>query len=58
MCALPQTDIVASAWKPEIGEILGVFRRASNATLLATTTTGEKVIYKPTSGQRPLSDFD
>jgi uncharacterized repeat protein (TIGR03843 family) len=46
------------AWNPEITEILGIFRRASNATLLAVTAAGEKVIYKPTAGQRPLWDFD
>ena len=46
------------AWKPEITEVLGVFRRASNATLLALTARGEKVIYKPTAGQQPLWDFD
>ncbi len=51
-------EIVANAWNPEIVEILGIFRRASNATLLADTAGGEKVIYKPTSGQRQLWDFD
>jgi hypothetical protein len=30
---------------------------ASNATLLATTTSGDKVVYKPTAGERPLWDF-
>jgi len=30
---------------------------ASNATLLATTASGERVIYKPMAGARPLHDF-
>lgn len=43
-------------WK--IAEVLGQFPNASNATLLATTTTGQLVVYKPERGQRPLHDFD
>jgi hypothetical protein len=46
-----------SAWVPEIAEVVGRFIDASNATLLATTATGEKVVYKPTAGERPLWDF-
>lgn len=53
MSALP----AASSWSPEIDEVLGRFVDASNATLLATTTTGDKVVYKPTAGERPLWDF-
>ncbi len=41
-----------------ISEILGRFRNASNATLLATTDSGQLVVYKPEQGQRPLHDFD
>ena len=44
-------------WHPEIAEVVGRFVDASNATLLATTTAGEKVVYKPTAGERPLWDF-
>lgn len=39
-------------------EVLGRFRNASNATLLARTDTGRLVVYKPERGQRPLYDFD
>jgi len=46
-----------SAWVPEIAEVVGRFIDASNATLLATTATGDKVVYKPTAGERPLWDF-
>ncbi|MDJ0923330.1 MAG: SCO1664 family protein [Acidimicrobiia bacterium] len=45
------------AWQPEVGDVVGRFVDASNATLLATTTAGEKVVYKPTAGERPLWDF-
>ena len=48
---------VSRAWSPEIADVVGRFVDASNATLLATTTTGEKVVYKPTAGERPLWDF-
>lgn len=58
MSARPATDAVTGSWAPELTEILGVFRRASNATFLAATAEGEKVIYKPTAGQRALWDFD
>jgi hypothetical protein len=44
-------------WNPKIAEVVGRFVDASNATLLATTTAGEKVVYKPTVGERPLWDF-
>jgi hypothetical protein len=44
-------------WRPEIAEVVGRFVDASNATLLATTTDGERVVYKPTAGERPLWDF-
>lgn len=39
-------------------EVIGRFRNASNATLLARTGTGRLVVYKPEQGQRPLYDFD
>ncbi len=45
------------SWDPQIGDVVGRFVDASNATLLATTTEGEKVVYKPTAGERPLWDF-
>lgn len=45
------------AWRPEITEVVGRFVDASNATLLAMTAAGEKVVYKPTAGERPLWDF-
>ena len=45
-----------SEW--QIAEVLGRFRNASNATLLARTDTGHMVVYKPEQGQRPLYDFD
>ena len=41
-----------------VTEIIGRFRNASNATLLATTGAGRLVVYKPEQGQRPLHDFD
>lgn len=46
-----------SHWSPEISEVVGRFVDASNATLLAITAAGEKVVYKPTAGERPLWDF-
>lgn len=46
----------ADSWT--VTEIIGRFRNASNATLLATTGTGLLVVYKPEQGQRPLHDFD
>ncbi len=45
------------SWAPEIAEIVGRFRYASNATFLARTAGGELVIYKPSAGERPLWDF-
>ena len=48
---------MSHGWKPEIAEVVGRFVDASNATLLATTSSGEKVVYKPTAGERPLWDF-
>lgn len=45
------------AWTPQIAEVVGRFVDASNATLLARTEDGEDVVYKPTSGERPLWDF-
>ena len=50
------TNQSSGAWN--ITEVLGRFRNASNATLLATTATGQLVVYKPERGQRPLHDFD
>lgn len=45
------------AWQPQIVEIHGAFASASNATLLCSITDGERVIYKPDAGVRPLWDF-
>jgi len=45
------------AWAPRITEVIGRFADASNATLLATTVDGERVIYKPIAGEQPLWDF-
>lgn len=42
----------------DIVEIIGRFRNASNATLLAVTEHDRMVVYKPEQGQRPLHDFD
>jgi uncharacterized repeat protein (TIGR03843 family) len=44
-------------WVPVISEVEGRFVDASNATLLAMTSDGERVVYKPTAGERPLWDF-
>lgn len=44
-------------WEPAISDVVGRFVDASNATLLATTSDGAKVVYKPTAGERPLWDF-
>lgn len=46
-----------TGWTPRIGEVLGRMPYSSNATLLARTTDGELVIYKPNRGERPLWDF-
>ena len=51
------TIVPEVAWQPVVAEVVGQFVDASNATLLARTKTGEKVIYKPTAGERPLWDF-
>jgi hypothetical protein len=48
---------MTSEWQPEVVEIVGRFIDASNATLLAVTSDGEQVVYKPTAGERPLWDF-
>ena len=45
------------SWEPTITKVIGRFVNASNATLLAETATGQKVVYKPTAGERPLHDF-
>ncbi len=45
-------------WPPEIATVEGRFVDASNATLLARSTDGQPLIYKPEAGQRPLHDFD
>lgn len=50
------TAPAGDAW--DIVEIIGRFRNASNATLLAVTDAGRMVVYKPEQGQRPLHDFD
>ena len=50
------TAPAGDAW--DITEIIGRFRNASNATLLAVTDAGRMVVYKPEQGQRPLHDFD
>ena len=50
------TDQTTNGWT--ITDVLGRFRNASNATLLATTDMGRLVVYKPEQGQRPLHDFD
>ena len=53
-CATIVPDV---AWQPVISEVLGRFVDDSNATLLARTEAGDKVVYKPTAGERPLWDF-
>lgn len=44
-------------WEPVISEVVGRFVDASNATLLAGTADGDRVVYKPMAGERPLWDF-
>ncbi len=44
-------------WQPEITQVIGRLPYASNATLLARTTGGDLVVYKPERGERPLWDF-
>jgi uncharacterized repeat protein (TIGR03843 family) len=48
---------VTDGWSPRVIEVVGRFAAASNATLLATTDEGERVIYKPIAGEQPLWDF-
>jgi len=48
---------LSEPWAPVIADVTGRFVNASNATLLATTDKGERVVYKPTAGERPLWDF-
>jgi hypothetical protein len=50
--------MTSGAWRPSVASVEGRFLDASNATLLATTDDGTKVVYKPVAGQRPLWDFD
>jgi hypothetical protein len=45
-------------WRPVVTEVEGRYVAASNATLLGTTADGERVVYKPDAGARPLWDFD
>lgn len=45
-------------WRPIIASVEGRFVDATNATLLAITEDGIRVVYKPVAGQRPLWDFD
>jgi hypothetical protein len=45
------------SWSPVITEVIGRFVNASNATLLAGTADGHRVVYKPTAGEQPLWDF-
>ncbi|HSF85879.1 MAG TPA: SCO1664 family protein [Acidimicrobiia bacterium] len=45
-------------WKPHVVTVEGRFVNASNATLLGTTDSGERVVYKPVAGERPLWDFE
>ena len=46
-----------SDWHPHVISVEGRFLSASNATLLGTTEAGERVVYKPIAGERPLWDF-
>ncbi|MFW2382086.1 MAG: SCO1664 family protein [Acidimicrobiales bacterium] len=50
-------ELMTVPWQPVVADVVGRFVDASNATLLATTTDGVKVVYKPTAGERPLWDF-
>jgi hypothetical protein len=43
--------------RPLVDSIVGRFAAASNTTLLGRSA-GELVVYKPTTGNRPLWDFD
>ncbi len=44
-------------WSPRVVDVVGRFASASNTTLLAETSEGERVIYKPIAGEAPLWDF-
>jgi hypothetical protein len=48
---------MTGGWQPRVTEVVGRFTTASNATLLASTDAGERVVYKPIAGERPLWDF-
>ncbi len=63
-CAPPPTGTcagiapeVVDRWMPLVASVEGRFVAASNATLLGVTDTGERVVYKPVSGEAPLWDF-
>ena len=45
-------------WHPHVVSVEGRFAAASNATLLGLTDKGERVVYKPVAGERPLWDFE
>lgn len=49
---------VEPTWRPRVVTVEGRYVAASNATLLAITDDGTRVVYKPDAGQRPLWDFD
>ncbi len=49
--------MMTTGWTPRVAEVVGRFADASNATLLAETDDGERVIYKPIAGEQPLWDF-
>lgn len=51
-------DAIDPSWKPRVVTVEGRYVAASNATLLAVTDDGTRVVYKPDAGQRPLWDFD
>ncbi len=50
--------IIVPDWQPRVVSVEGRYVAASNATLLAETADGVRVIYKPVDGARPLWDFD
>ena len=47
-----------TTWQPHVVSIEGRFVSASNATLLGVTQDGDRVVYKPVAGERPLWDFE
>lgn len=49
--------ITAPDWQPFVAKVEGRFVEASNATLLGETAGGDRVVYKPVAGVRPLWDF-